>query len=78
MEGQLPDGDELEEDDAYVQRRRRRSSVWGAAHGAQTPLDDTGNTLTPTDTPRSLAEEEDEEPTSVLLLHFLQLLLLLH
>lgn len=51
------------EDDTYLQRRRRRSSAWGRA---RTP-DDTTNTLTPTDTPRSLADEDedDDEANSV-------------
>lgn len=63
LEGQLPDGDDVE-DDTYLQRRRRRSSVWGRA---RTP-DDTTNTLTPTDTPRSLVDEDedDDEANSVL------------
>ena len=63
LEGQLPNGDDVE-DDTYLQRRRRRSSVWGRT---RTP-DDTTNTLTPTDTPRSLVDEDedDDEANSVL------------
>ncbi|KAG7159115.1 Dynein heavy chain 5, axonemal-like 1 [Homarus americanus] len=66
LEGQLPEGDDVE-DDTFLQRRRRRSSAWGAANGAQTPEDT--NTLTPTDTPRSLAEDDEEVATTPVLPH---------
>ncbi|KAK3864739.1 hypothetical protein Pcinc_029599 [Petrolisthes cinctipes] len=63
LEGLLPDGEEVG-DEAYLQRRRRRSSAWGPTHRMQTP-DDTTNTFSPMDTPRSLAEEEDDDANPV-------------
>lgn len=59
MEGQLPDGEEPE-DKEYQQRRRRRSSAWGATHRSQSP-NITSNTISPIDTPRSLVDEDEEE-----------------
>ncbi|KAK3879380.1 hypothetical protein Pcinc_016045 [Petrolisthes cinctipes] len=65
MEGQLPDGEESD-DEEYQQRRRRRSSTWGATHRSrsQSPII-TSNTISPTDTPRSLVDEEEEEEDQI-------------
>lgn len=73
LEGLLPDGEEVG-DEAYMQRRRRQSSAWGPTHRMQTP-DNTTHTFSPTDTPRSLAKDEDDDanpvPSQCCSLHFL-------